>query len=179
MPILSFSWQNSELFLKGYGEDTGTITGRGNISISQANLGPMPILSPLLGNIYGVIRYILPGLDSIEISSGSCDFVIENRKIITDNLLLWGDILNIKARGYIDFDKNLNFEVENEFKEIPEQAGDWQKAIVEIVAGFGKFIGRAHLTGTLSKPKWKFEYFSSFKDSIGGKITDVLKDIFE
>ena len=168
---------DSELFLKSYGQ--GTITGNGNISISQANLGPMPILSPLLGNIYGVIRYILPGLDSIEISSGSCDFVIENRKIITDNLLLWGDILNIKARGYIDFDKNLNFEVENEFKEIPEQAGDWQKAIVEIVAGFGKFIGRAHLTGTLSKPKWKFEYFSSFKDSIGGKITDVLKDIFE
>ncbi|MCK4463571.1 MAG: hypothetical protein KAU58_04605 [Candidatus Omnitrophica bacterium] len=168
---------DSELFLKGYGQ--GIITGNGNISVSQANLGPMPILSPLLGNIYGVIRYILPGLKSIEISSGSCDFVIENRKIITDNLLLWGDILNIKARGYIDFDKNLNFDVENEFKEIGREAEDWQKAIVEIVTGFGKFIGRARLAGTLSKPKWKFEYFSGFKKAIGGKISDVLKDIFE
>ena len=168
---------DSELFLKGYGG--GMITGGGSISISEANLGPMPILSPLLGNIYGIIRYMLPGLKSIEISSGSCDFVIENRKIITDNLLLWGDILNIKARGYIDFDKNLNFDVENEFKEISEEIADWRKTIVEMVAGFGKFIGRARLVGTLSKPKWKFEYFSSFKNVIGGKINDVLKDIFE
>ena len=125
------------------------------------------------------MRGAIPGLRGVEISGGACDFIIKDRKIMTDNLLLWGNTLNIKARGYIDFDKNLNFDVENELKEMSGTEKDWQKAITGIIAGVGKFMGEARLTGTLSKPKWEFKYFNRFEDALGGKLKEVFKDIFE
>ena len=171
---------DTELSIKASGADQESITGGGNIHISEANLGPMPLLSPLIGQLYGVIRNLFPGLRSVEITGGSCDFLIRGRRIVTENLILWGDTLNITSRGYIDFDTNLNFEVENEFKEASEsEKEDWSKTVVEIIAGFGKFIGKAYLTGTLSKPKWKFDYFSKFNDVLGGSLNNIMKNIFE
>jgi len=170
---------SAELKLRGYGTDTNTITGNGFINISDANLGPMPLLAPLLGNLYGFMRNKLPGLRSVEISGGSCEFIIRDEQIITDNLWLWGDVLNIYAKGYIDFDKNLNFEVENEFNESEEEAEGWQASLVTIMADFGKFIGKAYLTGTLSKPKWKFEYFSKLQDALQSNVGNFLKGIFQ
>ena len=169
----------SEAAIQGNAIDTYSIEGKGYLEIKDGNLGPMPILSPLLGNIYGFMRNAIPGLKSVEINKGGFDFIVANRKISTNNLLLSGDILNIYAQGYIDFDKNLNFEVKNEFKETQKEGGeDWRNSIVEFVAGFGKLISKAYLKGTLEKPKWEFEYFGGFKDAIGGKLQDMFKDIF-
>jgi len=167
-----------DLYLEGKGSDSMSTIGKGTIVIAEANLGPMPILAPLVGHMYGGLRKMIPSLKSVEINAGTCDFFIRDRKIMTENLKLWGDILDISARGYIDFDKNLNFEVENQFKDAKETGEDWQNKLIEIMAGFGKFIGKAHLTGTMKNPKWKFEYFSQLEDSLGGKIQDVFKDIF-
>jgi len=169
---------DSEIVLQGNGSDPRSITGKGYVHISQANLGPMPILSPLLGNLYGFTKNMLPGLQGVEINEGGFDFVIRDERIMTENLTLSGDVLNIYARGYIDFDTNLNFDVENEFKEAEEGAEDWRGSIVELIAGFGKFIGNARLTGTLSKPKWKFDYFGGGKSPAGGNLQNVLKDLF-
>lgn len=163
-----------ESILNGNLNDHNSITGTGIISISDANLGPMPILSPLVGNLYGFIRSMVPDLKNIEIQGGTCDFFVKERKILSDNIVLTGDILNIYAKGYMDFDKNLNFKVENKFNEIPKGAGDWREGFLKTLTTFGQFIGNAYLTGTLENPKWKFEYFSE-KGSLENKIVGVLK----
>jgi hypothetical protein len=105
--------------------------------------------------------------------------MIKNRKVATENLVLTGDILNIYAKGYIDFGKALNFVVENEVKQSQDQPDSLQNSIIQVMASFGKMIGKAYLTGTLSKPSWKFEYFSQLQNSLGGQISNALKDIFE
>ncbi|NQT23056.1 MAG: hypothetical protein HQ579_06440 [Candidatus Omnitrophica bacterium] len=171
---------DSELTMDGYMADPRTIIGKGYIHIYDANLGPMPLLSPLVGNVYGVLRGMLPALKNVDIRGGACDFVIQKRKIMTENLILWGDALNIKARGYIDFDKNLNFAVENEIKEVDDKTSEgWRKTIVEMMSSVGKMIGKAYLTGTLDKPKWKFEYLGGDKNALGGKLQDTFKGLFE
>jgi len=171
---------SSEFLLKGDASNLSTTEGHGRIVVNNANLGPMPILTPLLGNIYGYFQRLMPDLKKIDITKGSCDFYVTNRKVVTENLTLWGDIVSLHAKGYIDFDKNLNFEVENEVLE-PEsvEGGDWQVQMQQLVVQFGKLISKAYLKGTLQNPKWTFEYFGGVKNVFGGGFDRVLKNIFE
>ncbi|UCD55659.1 MAG: hypothetical protein JSV93_02405 [Candidatus Omnitrophota bacterium] len=174
---------SSEFAIKGNAKSVNSMQGAGNIFIKNANLGPAPLLTPLVGNLYGYFQNLFQGLKKINITGGSCNFRIADRRVSTNNLVLWGEIVSIHARGYIDFDKNLNFEIENRFLE-PEETGlsDWEKTLQDMISKFGKLMSRARLTGTLNKPKWKFEYLGGveniFKGELKGQLENILKDIF-
>ena len=140
----------------------------------------MPLLTPLLGSLYGYFQSSMPGLKSVDITKGKCDFVVKKRKIKTNNLVLWGDVVSINAKGYIDFDTNLNFEVENEFVEPdPTKPGDWQTDLQELISTVGKFVSKAYLTGTLENPKWKFQYGGGMEDFLKGGLNNLLKGVFQ
>ena len=170
---------SSRFYVKGHAKDSNSAEGKGSILISKANLGPMPLLTPLLGNIFGYIQYKVPSLRKVEITDGSCNFYIANRKIVTDDLSLWGKVMSIHGKGYMDFDTNLNFEVENKLIETTEQKEDWETTIAEIIGSFGKMISKAYLTGTLKKPKWKFEYLGGLEGNIKKGLQSIIKGIFE
>ena len=169
----------SEFAIKGDAKSIDSTEGVGNILIREANLGPMPLLTPLVGSLYGYFQNLFQGIKKINITNGSCDFVIANRRVSTNNLVLWGEIVSVRARGYIDFDKNLNFEIENRFLE-PEESGlsDWEETLQEMISKFGKLMSNARLTGTLDKPKWKFEYLGGVENILKGQLGNILKDIF-
>jgi hypothetical protein len=170
----------SEFAIKGDAKSMASTEGRGNILVKNGNLGPAPLLTPLIGNLYGYFRGLFPKLQKIDITDGSCDFVIANRKISTDNLVIWGEMASVHAKGYIDFDKNLNFEAENRFME-PERAegDDLESAIQTTISRFGRLMSKARLGGTLDNPKWKFEYLGGIQNVITGELEKVIKDIFE
>jgi len=174
-----------QLYLKftisGEAKDPSSMAGSASIFIDKANLGPMPLLTPLLGNLYGYLQGMFSGLKRIEITKGSCDFDIANRKMTTQNLVLWGEVVSIHAKGYIDFDKNLDFDVKNKFVE-PEETEEesWQTQLQELIVQVGKMMSKARLTGTLQKPKWKFQYLGGgVQDIFKGQLGGVLKGIFE
>ena len=172
---------SSELTVKGNAKDAVSVSGAGKIVIQNANLGPMPLLVPLLGHLYGYAQQVVPDLKKVNITSGTCDFYIKDRKILTENLVLWGDIINIHARGYMDFDRNLNFEVKNEFVK-PKKVKEvdlWQANFQKMLVDFGKLVSKAYLTGTLEKPKWRFEYLSGVQNALKGGFDQFLKGIFE
>ena len=171
----------SEFAVKGSVKNINSMEGSGSIFIKNANLGPMPLLTPLLGNIYGYMQGLIPELKKIEITQGSADFYIKDRQVLTDNLVLWGETVSIHAKGHIDFDGNLDFDVENKVAE-PENIKDledWQAGLQEVIVQFGKMMSTAHLTGTLQKPKWKFEYLGGIQNVFGGGLNKILKGIFE
>jgi len=172
---------NATITVQGLAKYRNTFTGSGSINISDGDLGPMPVLSPLVGNIYGVLRKMIPSFQNVNIKGGDATFVIKDEKIATEDLVLYGDMLSIYAKGYMDFDRNLNFAVTNEFKETSgqEKQDDLQSSIVGFMAAFGKMISKAYLTGTLDKPKWKFEYAFDPNKVLGAKITSALKNIFQ
>lgn len=170
---------SSEFSLQGKAKDIDSTEGRGRIIVQNANLGPMPLLTPLLGNIYGYFQRVFPELRKVDITGGSADFYVAKKRVTTDNLVLTGEAISITANGYIDFDKNLEFEVENKISQDLTGGGDFQGSLQDIVVQFGKFISKARLTGTLEKPKWKFEYLGGMENILKGGLQKLLKDIFE
>ncbi|MFH1380599.1 MAG: hypothetical protein ABIH57_00305 [Candidatus Omnitrophota bacterium] len=152
--------------------------GSGSISITDANLGPMPILSPVVGYGYSYLHKLFPKLRKVDITSGFCTFIISDQKINTDDLALHGEMMNIYAKGYMDFDRNLDFLVKNEFvKPEKKEVSDWQSGLQELLVNTSNFINDAHLTGTLEKPKWEFKYLAGMKNVLEGGLGKAFKDI--
>lgn len=61
------------------------------------------------------------------------------------------------------FDGTLDFYVENQLLEQSSvTAAGWQENLQNVITGFGKFISKAYLKGTIKEPKWKFEYKNPF-----------------
>ncbi|MBN1353219.1 MAG: hypothetical protein JW994_00925 [Candidatus Omnitrophica bacterium] len=171
---------SSELDAGGNYKNIDSMRGAGRLYIKDGNLGPMPLLTPLVGNIYGYLRGMLPELNRLDITKASADFLISDGKITSDNIMLKDDMIAISAAGYLGFDGSLNFDVENKFIE-PEggKSEDWRANLQNMIMQFGRMISKARLTGTVAKPKWKFEYLGGLQDILKGNLNKALKGIFE
>jgi hypothetical protein len=149
---------NMDLELKGYINDNSTFRGHGSVTVSEANLGQMPLLTPLLGDIYMKMQGIFaPEARTGDINSAYADFEVKDREISTDNLTFIGDDIAISSRGSLDFDGNLDFVFENTLLEKTEEESyeeDWQVTLRNIIINAGKIISKSKLRGTLSKPEW-------------------------
>ncbi len=167
---------DSSFKLRGDARNQETYTGDLEIIIYNANLGNMPIITPLLGNIYSAAQNIIPAFQKIIITSAIGSFNIRDRKFITKDLVLSGGDIFIFGDGYMDFDGNLNFTAENRI--LPpdtEKDEEWYTAVRNFVTNVGKVISKAHLKGTLSKPRWEMEYFSHIKNV----VVDNVQTFFE
>ncbi|MFH1553074.1 MAG: hypothetical protein ABID83_05530 [Candidatus Omnitrophota bacterium] len=170
---------NSNLSIKGYAGIPGSAEGSGKLTISDADLGPMPILMPLLGDMFSAAQNIMPRLKEVNIDHASADFDIAARKIMTDNLVFLGEDFYITAEGYMDFDGKLNFTFQNQFRQPPqEEDQDWQVALRNAIINFGKLISRARLRGTIKDQKWDFEYSNPIKNLTNQNIRNS-SDTFE
>lgn len=145
---------DADVNLEGYAPLPSSYKGDGSITISDANLGSMPIVTPLLGDIYESIKYMLPEARMVNINHAYADFDIENRKVKTDDLTFLGDNIYVHAEGYLDFDGNLDFKFENRFREPPSEDEGWQVAIRNSMIYVGKFIKKSRLRGTIQNPVW-------------------------
>jgi hypothetical protein len=131
-----------------------------DIEISEADLGPMPILSPLIGDIYSILRGTIMATDDLNIRNAYAEFAIRNRRLTTRNAIMWGSNIAISAEGSVGFDGKLDLIVENKFLDSPvEEIENWQTALRNTLIRFGKALGKARLRGTVTDPKWEFDYF--------------------
>ncbi len=160
----------------GRAQDQYSYSGYGSMSIYDADLGRIPILTPLLGWIYEGLEDIFPAFRKININSAWATFEIRDRKIITDDLILSGTDICLVAEGAMDFDGKLDFYFENELidQKLPGDAG-WPVAIRNLITNFGRTISRARLRGSLGDQKWDFEYLTPTRRTVG----DHLRSFFE
>ncbi len=168
------------LYANGSTTSSDKTEGYGNLYVSDANLGRMPILTPLLGDIYSAFEDIFDVKDTISITSASCDFDIKERKIMTDNLVLWGKEIYITSYGSMDFDGKLDFVFQNQFRDTYEGKPEgWQRDLRDAIVAFGKVISKARLYGTIKNPEWKFETATPVKQIIQKNIQNFIKGISE
>ncbi|MFH1837543.1 MAG: AsmA-like C-terminal region-containing protein [Candidatus Omnitrophota bacterium] len=157
------------------------LTGSGEINVLNADLGPMPLLTPLLGNIYSTVENIVPAFKKIDITSASATFDIKDRHLITNDLTMSGSDIDIIAKGSLGFDGKLDFTFENRLI-VPEEEKEeesWQVSIRNFITNFGKVISKTRLKGTIQDQKWEFEYFSHMKDQIGKNIQNFFEGIMK
>jgi len=165
---------DSEFFLKGHASNLATTTGNGEITIKNANLGPMPLLAPLVGDLYSTLQDIFTPTQGININSASASLNIRDEKITTDDMTLWGEDIYITAHGYVDFDGKLDFYFQNQFRDPESEDNEtWQNILRTSIVKFGKSVSKARLTGTIKEPKWDFEYL------VKNIITDNIRKFFK
>ncbi|GEM_PF-2004408 len=165
---------DSKFFLKGRASDLTTTTGNGEITIKNANLGPMPLLAPLIGDLYSTLQDIFTPAQRININSASASFKIKDEKITADDITLWGDDIYITAHGYVGFDGKLDLYFQNQFRDPESEDNEtWQNILRTSIVKFGRSISRARLTGTIKDPEWDFEYL------VKNIITDNIRRFFK
>ena len=164
--------------MKGELDNISSYTGHGEINISKANLGPMPIVAPLLGGLYESLQKIFPAFKKIDITSAWATFDIKDSKITTEDLVLAGNDICIASEGYMGFDGKLDFSFVNELIEPETETEEsWSDSIRNFITSFGKSVSRAKLKGTVKKQKWEFEYLAPISRNIGNNLKAFLQGL--
>jgi uncharacterized protein involved in outer membrane biogenesis len=174
----SYGRLDLKIDMKGKLDNLSSYTGYGEIGIYDGNLGPMPILAPLLGGLYETMQKIFPAFRKINITSAWATFDIDDRKIVTDDLVLAGNDICIVSEGFMGFDGKLDFSFVNELIEPEtETEENWPDSIRNFVTSFGKAVSRAKLKGTVKKQKWEFEYLAPITRNIGNHLKAFFQGI--
>lgn len=150
---------SADVNLKGYANNTSTAEGEASVIITEADLGPMPVLTPLLGDLYAGLEAVFPDPHPVTINEARADLRIKDLKISSSNIEFIGDGITIKGKGYMDFDGKLNFLFQNRFTpEVYKQEDNWQDKLRDAFINLGKKMGSAHLRGTIYEPIWDFKF---------------------
>ena len=90
------------LTLNGYGRSLHTLTGDGQVQVTEANIYELPLLVGLLK----VLRNTTP--DSTAFNQIDTKYRIEGRHIYLDQLDFLGDAVSLLGKGETNFDQQLN-----------------------------------------------------------------------
>lgn len=151
--------------LTGYYAKPESITGGGSLSVKEGKLWELDLFKGLGSVIF------TDDFANIVFNQGSCDFIVENKFIASENLLLVSNIANLKGPFKIGFDNSVEalFDVEVLDEMVP-LTGTFRDVTTAIAGQAGKF-GAIQVSGTLNDPKYKFK--SPVIDLIKG-ITNTI-----
>jgi len=148
------------------------LAGEGNLSITDGYLWQWNILNGISGIL------LIPEFKSLVFTEAHGDFSIYDRKIHTENAQMSSKTAVLKGKGWIDFEKNLNFNITPTFSEIALlQSDSRKKGLTSILTQTDGYIN-IKLTGTLDNPHHSIEKFpiKIIEETIGG-TTDTLKEV--
>ncbi|MFA4889758.1 MAG: DUF3971 domain-containing protein [Candidatus Omnitrophota bacterium] len=151
--------------ISGYGNDFSKTSGEGKISILNGRLWELDLFKGI-GKLVFVSDFA-----KITFSEGSCDFLIRDKAISTDNLLFKSEVTRLSGPVKIGFDGGLDATLNAEVDEDKIPISGTFKDITSIIMGKAGRIGTIKISGTLKEPKYKFQ--AAVVDLIKG-----LKDVF-
>lgn len=120
--------------------------GGGKLVVKNGTLFDLPIL----GGLSELLSKIIPGLGFASQTDMECTLTIADGAITTDDLRLSGDILSIKASGYVEFDGRLNIRAQVQLLRKGPIA-----ALLRLITLPVTKLFEFQLTGTLEQPKWR------------------------
>jgi hypothetical protein len=128
------------------GEGKGrTVTGSGDIVISKGRLFRVP----MLGGLSRLIGLIYPGLSYASQTDFTGTFDIREGQIVSQDILLQGNLITLRGRGRYHFDGRLDFKVQVQLLRA--------SGIGYALRFFTKPVSRlfeVSLTGTADEPRW-------------------------
>ena len=149
-----FGWKDisgyltGKVALDGYGKDLEKIRGKGWLMVGEGELWEAPLFMGL-----GDILYF-PNLGRTKFKEGFASFVIVDKSIITRDLILHGEGMDLLADGTFGFDGSLDFSVTAKLSEEAAQKSGVGKFGMAIMSGIWRYIVELKLGGTIQKPKY-------------------------
>ncbi|MCX8157187.1 MAG: hypothetical protein N3J91_12205 [Verrucomicrobiae bacterium] len=128
--------------------------GFGNVALTDGLIWEIPIF----GLFSPVLNAISPGLGNSRAREAYASFVIQDSVIRTDDLVIQAAGYNLKYRGTVNFDYEVNARVEAELLRETKMFGP---ALSLLFKPFTKLF-EYRVTGTLAQPKTKPVYIPSF-----------------
>lgn len=151
--------------LKGPALDQKAWEGGGAATISNGYLGQWGLLKGIFGTLM-----IIDEFKTVYVTDASVNFLIRDRKISTENLLLNSKIATLTGRGWVDFDQNLHFDISPTLSEIVLAQSE---SLKKNATAFLSQAANVQCSGTLTQPDCKLEN-TPFK--ILETTTDILKE---
>ncbi|MBF0494085.1 MAG: hypothetical protein HQL28_03020 [Candidatus Omnitrophica bacterium] len=168
---------DAKLNLNGPRISLPQMKGTLDIDVHDADLGPMRILTPLVGDLYSALQSIFTPDEVVKINAFTGDFTIRDSAASTTDSILWGNGLCILAQGQADFAGKLDFSFENIVID-PTLESAQAKNKTELrdsIVKMGKSAGKARLKGTVKKPAWSFDISSIIQNNLDHLFKDTSK----
>ena len=155
---------NIHLRLNGMAKDPSSIQGWGKIEVENANLGKVPIILDIFSLLFkGSPSYIT--LDSAE-----GDFRIKDGFAYTDNLEFKGKGVSLLAKGYVGWNRKLDFLIFFKVSQELLKFNPLTKLFGVVIDRVGNAFVRIRMTGTIDNRHYTIVPFG-----IGEDIQDLLK----
>ena len=148
------------------------LTGYGSFSVSEGYLWQWNILDGISSIL------LIPEFKSLAFTEARGNFLIGDQKITTNNTQMIGNMATLTGKGWIDFNKNLNFDIKPNFSELAIlQSNSIKKRPTSIFTQTDGYIN-IKLTGTLDNPHFSVKKFplKIIEETIGG-TAGTIKEI--
>lgn len=157
--------------------DLDQLRGKGSLRIMDGYLWQWRIIEGIWGALF------IPEFKDVVFTEAQADFLVQNRKILSENIHLEGNTVDLKGKGWIDFSRNIHFDIVPVFSNLTLlQSNSLKKGPTSILAKAEGYLN-IKLTGTLNNPKYHVETFpikviEKTKDILKEGIKDILEEIF-
>jgi hypothetical protein len=139
--LLDFSWEGPLARADKW-------KGHGSAAINDGQIFKFNLLK-------GIWRTLLiPELENVVFTQAHTNFEIRNKRLITNDLTLNSSSVDLSAKGWVDFDQNINMNVSPNFKELAIlQSSSLKKGPTALLAKAQEYID-IKISGTLKKPDY-------------------------
>lgn len=153
--------------LTGTMSDWENLTGEGLLEIVDGYLWQWHILEGIAAAI------LIPEFKNVVFTEARGGFTIRGRRLYSTNAQLRSDTVTLDGKGWIDANKNLDFNIIPSFSELAIlKSGSFKKGPTAFLTQTDGYLS-IRLTGTLDFPRYKVD---TFPLKVIGETTNILKE---
>ncbi|MBI5150723.1 MAG: DUF748 domain-containing protein [Candidatus Omnitrophica bacterium] len=165
------------LNLAGPVTDPGQWQGDGSVGVTDGHLWQLNILDGILGAL------VIPEFTNVVFTDGEARLAVNGGKVYTDDATLNSATITLKAKGWVDFNQNIELEVSPVFSELAAGESPSLKKAPSLILAQAQDYVSVKLTGTLRNPRYKvqampFKVLEKTTDILKEGIGTILKEIF-
>ncbi len=162
-----------QLAMKGWVKQQESWVGAGAIDVRSGRLWETPLFKKMGDLLFVKVQ----GLDKVVFHNASANFDVHDKKIWTQNLVLYSDTVDLNVNGTIGFDGKLDLLMAIGFSQnVLAGALDAGGLVPLVVREAGDFISNYRISGTLKEPKYE-KVGQATGQVIGKKISGLLQGL--
>jgi uncharacterized protein involved in outer membrane biogenesis len=155
--------------LSGASTDLSLLNGEGKILVTEGKLWQLNLFQGL-----GALLFAKRDFANIVFEQGTCDFIIKDKSIFTDNLFLKSTITDLSGSVKLSFNNSIDAALNVHVLDDKVPLAGTFKDITTAIVGQGGLFGVIKISGTLNEPKYKFQtavmsILKGLKDTILGR----------